>query len=38
LIENGYPRRDGNQISVDAGQNWNIVNFDEVLLEAIELI
>lgn len=36
LLEHGYPRQSG--IAIDAGQNWNIINFDEVVAEAIELI
>lgn len=32
----GYPR--GKFISIDAGQGWNVINFDEVMAEAIELI
>lgn len=36
LIKGGFPR--GERIAVDAGQNWVILNFGEILAEAVTLI
>jgi hypothetical protein len=36
LLENGYPRH--RWIAIDCGQDWNIVNFDQVMKEAVDLI